>query len=250
MIPVLLKRRGAKKVFATDMFDFREKVALVKQATHTDFGYAGKLRLERTVEQFAGIGEVNFDLVVLSGVLYHVFDPMHALGVARSLVRPGGIVIVETAAVVEDGFAMYYNDQGRHYFDWTSFWFITPPCLDSILRYYRLAPLDCVFLHPDTSGSKPICRIAVACRAMRDCIPLEGDRWMRDATKTFDYSGVIDWEHSENSTVTDNVPYDLTNVQLPRHPGIHTCDLGATVKTGQPLEVTLEQLHLGLSDLV
>ena len=55
---------------------------------------------------------VNFDVVVLSGVLYHCFGPLHTLAMARSLIRTGGLMIVETFAVVDEQYAMYFNARG------------------------------------------------------------------------------------------------------------------------------------------
>jgi SAM-dependent methyltransferase len=249
MVPVLLKRRNAQKVCAVDMLNFTDKIDLVQRCTGANFDYYPETRLEHTVDFLDRRGLTGFDLVTLSGVLYHVFDPMHTLGVARSMVRTGGIVLIETAAAAEDTAAMYYNDAGRHYFDWTSFWFISVPCLDAMLRYYKLAPIDCLYLQPEQLGGINVCRIAVACRAVEDCLPLPHDRWMRDATRTFDYTGAIRWDVQQKSLRRDPHPYDeRAAAALPRHAGVGTCDLRAVMHACRPYEYQASELQLGSTD--
>ena len=65
-----------------------------------------------TVSFLRSQGVVNFDVVVLSGVLYHCFGPLHTLAMARSLIRTGGLMIVETLAVVDEQYAMFLDRRG------------------------------------------------------------------------------------------------------------------------------------------
>ncbi len=112
------------------------------------FEYYGKILLDNTVAFGRSIGD-RFDIVVLSGILYHVYSPFHLLGYARSLVRPGGLVIIETAAILDQSYSMQYNFQSDGYvYHWWDVWFMSVPLLDYLLRLCRLAPLDCVFLWP------------------------------------------------------------------------------------------------------
>jgi SAM-dependent methyltransferase len=246
MVPILMGRRGAASVHAVDMLNFAGKIDLIQRALGADFHYHPEVRMEKLVDYLTGINETNFDVVVLSGVLYHVFDPMTVLGIARTMVRPGGVMIVETAAVAEQSYAMHYNDSGRIYFDWTSFWFITVPCLDSILRYYKLQAMDCVYLGPNTLGGKDICRIAVACRAVDDILPLGDDHWMKDAVNTFDYTGAIRWDLHSTARRAAAVDYDNSRVQLPLHGKTGSVDLWETLKSSRPMEPVQDQIRLRL----
>ncbi|HEU0049615.1 MAG TPA: methyltransferase domain-containing protein, partial [Nitrososphaera sp.] len=110
LVPTLLTKRGARQVVAVDAADCSEKVELVKSWHGVQFDYYGNILLDKTVAFARSIGD-RFDIVVLSGILYHVFSPFHLLGYARSLVRRGGLVIIETAAILDQSYAMQYNFQ-------------------------------------------------------------------------------------------------------------------------------------------
>ena len=42
------------------------------------------------------LGDRRFDLVLMAGVLYHVFDPLYAISTARHLARHNGLALFET----------------------------------------------------------------------------------------------------------------------------------------------------------
>ena len=74
-LPVLLERAGAK-VTAYDRLDFTDRINLVKEAYGVYFEYyPGK-----SFHEFATQAQLDnlapFDIVNMSGVLYHVIDPM------------------------------------------------------------------------------------------------------------------------------------------------------------------------------
>jgi SAM-dependent methyltransferase len=248
-LPLLFTRRNAAAVSAVDMLDFTRKVELIKENTGAQFDYHTGVRLERLPEFFAERGEAGFDVVLCSGVLYHVFNPMRTLGVARSLMRPGGILLLETAAVLEDTTAMYYNNAGSIYYDWTSFWFITVPCLDAMLRYFQLAVLDCAYLPPSELAGRQVARVAVACRAVDEVLPLHFDKWMQDAKQTIDYSGDIRWDLCSRPAGKEPVPYDVPP-GLFYHQGVPSVDLLGTCWTTMPLAAEDDRIRVSLSDLV
>lgn len=88
-----------------------------------------------------------FDVVQHLGLLYHLRDPMLSLGQARSVLRDGGYLLIETAAVVNhDAAFMLFNgvppDRPRIYDDITTWWAPTIPCLRDMLRAALFEPLD------------------------------------------------------------------------------------------------------------
>src|SRR6266480_4055697 len=122
LVPTLLAKRGARQVVAVDRLDFSDKVELVKSLHGVQFEYYGKILLDNTVAFGRSIGD-RFDIVVLSGILYHVFSPVHLLGYARSLARTGGLVIIETAAILDQSYSMQYNFQSDGYvYHWWDVW--------------------------------------------------------------------------------------------------------------------------------
>lgn len=91
-----------------------------------------------------------FDVVHHLGLLYHLRDPLLSLSQARSVMRAGGQLLIETAVVInEDASFMLFNgvppDRSRFYDDLTTWWAPTIPCLHEMLRASLFEPL------PDTT---------------------------------------------------------------------------------------------------
>ena len=97
---LLLERRGAAEVLGYDMLLRSDRLDLVKEALGADFGLIGGIDLADLPPAMIAAGHDPFDVVVFSGVLYHMFDPLTGLAVVRGLVRDGGICLVETATVL------------------------------------------------------------------------------------------------------------------------------------------------------
>lgn len=80
-----------------------------------------------------------FDIVQHLGVLYHLRDPLWSLGQTRSVMRSGGMLLLETAAVLDDKASyMVFNgvppETGRIYEDITTWWAPSLLCLQEMLR--------------------------------------------------------------------------------------------------------------------
>src|SRR5262245_23663151 len=88
-----------------------------------------------------------FDIVQHLGLLYHLRDPLLSLSQARSVLRQGGHLLIETAVVAEETASyMLFNgvppDTARIYEDVTTWWAPTIRCLREMLRASLFAPLD------------------------------------------------------------------------------------------------------------
>jgi SAM-dependent methyltransferase len=243
LVPALLSKRNAKRVVALDTVNFQEKVELVKALHNVRFEYHANVQVDDTVafikrkwlnerESLSGLyGTLprQFDLVVLSGILYHVWSPFHLLGYARTLVRPGGIVIVETAALLNESYTLQYNFNGSKYiYQWYDTWFISVPLLDYLLRFCRLAPIDCIYLD---HGDNPL-RIAVACRAVDKVVPDVRETLMADCARNFDYSIIVEDDPPEPRL--PDIPYSPGSEGLVMREATGTCDLMAACRTMQP----------------
>lgn len=197
LVPILLRRRGARRVVAYDRLNFRDRVAFLKETLHVDFEYVHGFRIaELPARATPATGEL-FDLVVFSGVLYHMLSPMEGLLTARRLLRNGGIMIVETAAVIADETCAYFNANGR-FFDGDNFWIPSLPCLDYLLRFVRLRPLDCLYF---TIASRArsrlrLCRVCVPCLAVDHPVADPGDEWIALAQDR-DFREHLDWTRVE-----------------------------------------------------
>jgi 2-polyprenyl-3-methyl-5-hydroxy-6-metoxy-1,4-benzoquinol methylase len=133
LVSVLMERRGAE-VVAYDRIYSEERLALVREALGARFELVGEpvrghverlwlgrggptagtgLPLARLPAALADRGHPPFDVVIFSGVLYHVYDPLAALAVVRGLARHGGIVLIETAATFDAASSLHLNVGGR-----------------------------------------------------------------------------------------------------------------------------------------
>jgi 2-polyprenyl-3-methyl-5-hydroxy-6-metoxy-1,4-benzoquinol methylase len=243
LVSVLLARRKAAEVFAADRLERHCSIQVVKRTLGVDFTYLPSLtltQLRRRLPEVSPNGPM--DLIVFSGVLYHMYDPMQGLALVRSMARPGGLVIIETYAAVSHRMTGYFNAAGRMVGDCHNYWTFSVALLDYLLRYFRLCPLDCRYFDaPDChvdDGSR-IIRLGVVCRATEAPLPEAGDHWMiapRD-----DDSEYPDWPTS-NSTPT--VPYRSPAIKFARESGavdVHRMVLHTAPTAYGPRETSLSR---------
>ena len=86
-----------------------------------------------------------FDVVQHLGLLYHLRDPLLSLSQARSVMRTGGNLLLETAVILEpEGSVLVFNayPKARIYDDMTTWWAPTITCLKEILVASLFRPLD------------------------------------------------------------------------------------------------------------
>ena len=108
----MLAHRGAKRVVAVDeVASHVEQCRLVVNA----FGLGDRVELvDKSLFALPGLlSPRSFDLVVLSGVLYHLSDMLVGLYALRTLLREGGTLLIETNAVHDDQHS--YANFGRFY---------------------------------------------------------------------------------------------------------------------------------------
>ena len=99
-ITALLAHRGAEKVVAVDeVGPHLEQCRLVVNT----FGMGDRVDLvHKSLFRLPGfLPAGSLDLILLSGVLYHLSDMLVGLYALRTLLKPGGTLIVETNAVHE-----------------------------------------------------------------------------------------------------------------------------------------------------
>jgi 2-polyprenyl-3-methyl-5-hydroxy-6-metoxy-1,4-benzoquinol methylase len=218
LIPVLMCRQGAKKVLATDAIDHcREKMAALRYYYKANFEFQQIGLMYDLSNKLSKSGRPSFDVINLSGVLYHVFSPLTVLAGVRPLLKRNGLMIVSTNVVVDDAFTMQFNNAGRLQEEINTFWYMSVPILDYLLRYLKLAPIDCSYIpHRDIKSSVRYVTdvesgyLSVVCRAKDDLLPSREDDWMRkSAQQSWEYSGLIDWGFCSRQAVTE-VPYSAS----------------------------------------
>ncbi|MDX6403377.1 MAG: tRNA (mo5U34)-methyltransferase [Blastocatellia bacterium] len=240
LIPVLMRRGGARQVLAVDGLDHRlAQLEAVKHYYDVDFDYKTVGPLYDLAAKLGGRG---FDLINYSGILYHVFSPLMALGGIRPLLKRGGYMIVSTNVVVEEGYFMEFNNAGRMQSEAGTFWYISVELLDYLLRYLRLAPMDCLFL-PHTSVrsdrkyvfNKPSGYLSVLCRAVDEVLPTRDDEWMAwSAQQPWEYHWNIDWGLAARQPLSGIESRGSFDNQFFRR-DVNCLDLWKAVQNTQPL---------------
>jgi SAM-dependent methyltransferase len=209
LIPALMRRGGAAAVTAIDRVDHCvEKMEAVKHYYGVDFEYKS---VGLMYELSRKLGGQSFDLINCSGLLYHVFSPLLVLCGVRPLLKRNGLMIVSTNVVLGDGYSMEFNDRGRMQFEFNTFWYLSVPLLDYLLRYLRLAPLDFLFfpheaVKSDLTGyvfDKPSGYLSVLCRGGDEPLHEGGDEWMNGSARgAWEYLGMADWPTAEAQPIS------------------------------------------------
>jgi SAM-dependent methyltransferase len=90
------------------------------------------------------IEEASLDLILLSGVLYHLSDMLVGLYVMGRLLKPGGTLLIESNAV--DDFEHSYANFGRFYAG--MWWQPTGLCVEDMCRFMGFEDPDVRFYRP------------------------------------------------------------------------------------------------------
>jgi len=180
VIPVLLKRGGADTVIAYDRIDSKEKIETVQKAYQVNFEYIHSMLLPDLQASFAvGQGKKFFDLVVFSGVLYHLFNPLGLLALVRGFCKIGGLFLLETCVCHDPKEKLVFNAAGLH---GPNYFYATTAWLDYCLRMTGLEPLHVIYNGP--LAPDEVCRMAILCRSLPEPRPLdENDEFMRKQMK-------------------------------------------------------------------
>ena len=120
----------------------------------------------------------EFDIVQHLGLLYHLRDPLFSLAQARSVLKNGGTLLLETAVSPGDSVTMQFNSgAGAFYDDFTTWWAPTLPCLREMLRLSFFEPEESSINRAADPNS--VFRIALRARAVSPTNAL-GDRYNLD----------------------------------------------------------------------
>ena len=247
LIPTLLKRRGARQVFAYDRrTDLSAKINLVKKAYDVDFHLITGIGLNKLPTELKKKKYFPFDIIVFSGVLYHMFDPLGGLATVRGLLRNGGILLLETGALINNAMAMYFNAEGRFY-PRTNYFMISLDALDYMLRFLRLKPLDVIYFKQGkkTSDGLQKCRVCIPSLAIDKPLKGDGDQWMNKDFQT-DFKEFLCWDALKNTEPI--VKYHTRNTSLKIRKDTGSVDIYETVVNTPEYTIKKEDSILKLND--
>lgn len=256
LMPVLLARRGASRVVATDAIPHcADRMAAIQRYYGVDFEFSAVGLLYDLHKKLA---PQSFDFINFSGVLYHVYSPLMALASIRSLLRPGGLMVVSTNILHDDGYRAEFNAGGRLQPEANTFWYLSVPLLDYMLRMLRLAPIDCRHFEHEGLGLTPSVPglrtgyISVLCQARDSRLPTGGDEYLQALHEhSWEFNSLTDWQAADGhprSTIRAAAPYE----GVVRRADLDAVDLWATVQHqpghGPAGPRDAHQLHLADQD--
>lgn len=217
VIPILLKKAGAKMVVGYDRYDLSEKINILTSVYQVEVEYIGGIQLQELPKKLDESKNGRFfDLVVFSGVLYHMINPLGLMALVRGLCRAGGFFLIETAAIQHPKEILAFNAGGGIYGSSSNYFIPSTSWLDYTLRMLGLMPLYALYLG-NLNGDTPI-RLAILCRSQTSPCPLDpNDEW---ALKDF-HSYILkaeaqfDWESiGKNLGEITYHPYDESILRL------------------------------------
>ena len=140
-ISVLMAERGAETVYAVD--EISEHVDQCRFVAETL--RLGTIRPHcRTLYDLSGVIEPKcLDYIVFAGVLYHLSDMLVGLHILRGLLKPGGVLLIESNGV--DDFQHSYANFGRFYSG--MWWQPTGLCIQDMCSFMGFRDCDVHFYH-------------------------------------------------------------------------------------------------------
>jgi len=247
LMSVLMTRGGASRVLAIDGIDHCvEKLAAVQQYYDVAFDYRTVGPMYSLTDKLGGEG---FDLINCSGLLYHVFSPLMVLAGLRGALKRNGLMIVATNVMLDREPRAAFNAKGRFQHEASTYWYLSTGLLDYLLRYLRLAPIDCVhqahesIVSPDWRiGAGDPCYVAVLCRAVDEMLPTTDDAWMPSEVESgWEYGWVPDWGRADAQPAS--------RIRATGAPCAARDDLGATADQVPPVIDVTQAVERGTPHL-
>lgn len=194
---VLTERAGAT-VTSYDRRDRMSAINLVKEANGAQFPYFYGMPFNRFVADHHALKSPLFDAIVFSGVLYHTIEPMLFLYLVRTMLRPGGILIMETSSVLDEECLLVANDHGRFtpsdtYYHPTTGW------IDYTLRCLGFQIVDVEHVHIRNVHGRNITRCATTC-------VLGPEEGLREPTDKWTGRPIVLDELAEYQTIRCGIP--------------------------------------------
>jgi SAM-dependent methyltransferase len=140
---LIMGHRGAEEVLAVD--EIPEHIAQCEYLRDL-FGVSSVKTLTASLYQLpAALPPGSFDIIVLSGVLYHLSDMLVGLLIVQQLLKVGGTLLIESAAVDDDQHS--YANFGR--FALGIWWQPSTLCIKDMCGFMGLSDAEVRMYLPD-----------------------------------------------------------------------------------------------------
>lgn len=242
LMPVLMRRAGARRVLALDAVPHcAEKLDAVRAAYGIDFEWSQTGLMYDLARRLPDAG--GFDLINLSGLLYHVFSPLHVLAGVRPLLKRGGLMIVSQNVIVRDDHTMEFNARGKLQPERNTFWYHSIPAFEEMVRLFSLKPVDCAYVPLAPVGGSPAGYISAVCRGVDEEEAAAGDPWLQGVQgMSWEYEGLVDRGRmtGQPQSGIGYAPATEVSVSLLEtvRAGSHTIDLVSDPADGHTLRLT------------
>jgi tRNA (mo5U34)-methyltransferase len=129
------EKRGAREVHATDLLSQRhgtsETLLLAREALGSRVRYYPSL----SAYEIESLGMRDFDIVLFSGVYYHLKHPLRALAGIRKVMASDGTLLIEGEVLrgPRTSYARFFYRDSFHR-DFSNWWVPTLPCLRDWVR--------------------------------------------------------------------------------------------------------------------
>jgi tRNA (mo5U34)-methyltransferase len=164
------ERRGAKRILATD--DLTQNwsdgrgIHLAKEL----YKSAVQINQNMSIYQLASLNE-KFDIILLLGVYYHLFDPFYGLAQIRHCCHPGTLLLIEgpVTMCLGPGEAQY------NFSDHACEWLPSLEALQQIIHATYFSDADRAFLGPSAPArnGERVPPHTIASRLFMTCVPVE-----------------------------------------------------------------------------
>ncbi|WP_439619580.1 methyltransferase domain-containing protein [Hyphomonas sp.] len=185
MFSILMSRRGGQ-VMATDSLDSTSRINLLKSVYGCRFDYIPNMPVKNFAEQMIAlqasksfvpdrpltpteVTPYGFDVVLSSGLIYHVLNPIDHLVTYRQLCKLGGLCIIESAVLLSDDIEMVHDWRGdSKAFGGNATWFVSTRALEVFLKACFFEPLAYAWVESSNYGDRKLARLAVVARAVEE----------------------------------------------------------------------------------
>lgn len=217
VVPILLKKSGANMVVGYDRYDLSPKIKMLSKIYQVDFEYIGGIQLQELPNRLDQTTAGRFfDLVVFSGILYHMINPLGLMALVRGLCKVGGLFLIETVAQQHPKELLIFNARGETYGPHSNYFVPTTAWLDYTLRMLGLLPLEAVYLG-GINTENPI-RLAILCRSQNSPCPLEqNDKWMLQSFHDNIFKAEAQFDSKKLESIQEELlyePYDRSVLKL------------------------------------
>jgi 2-polyprenyl-3-methyl-5-hydroxy-6-metoxy-1,4-benzoquinol methylase len=144
---LLLAAMGAEVVAIEEVVKYAETVQYLSESFGVKVDARALSLYDLTADEF----QDAFDIVLFSGVLYHLSDPIIGTRITFNAVKPGGICLLETSVSKAEGYMLeYYRPVGEHT-GHNNWFFPTPMTVEAMMGDVGYSDIRSVVTpNPDT----------------------------------------------------------------------------------------------------